>query len=61
MHRERHGKQPIVDRKDKQRKEELQRLQRFISGESPRDATKFKKLQNKMKSLASNISKKCCS
>lgn len=57
MHRERHGKQPIVDRRDKQRKEELQRLQRFISGDSPRDASKFKKLQKKMKSLASNISK----
>ena len=57
MHRKRHGKQPVVDRKDKQRKEELQRLQRFITGESPRDATQFKRLQKKMKSLGNSASK----
>lgn len=57
MHRKRWGRQPVVDRKDKQRKEELQRLQRFITGESPRDATQFKRLQKKMKSLGNNASK----
>tara|TARA_R100000231_G_scaffold43031_1_gene37519 strand:+ start:1185 stop:2882 length:1698 start_codon:yes stop_codon:yes gene_type:complete len=55
MHRKRHGRQPIVDRKDKQRKEELQRLQRFITGQSPRDATKFKKLESKVKSIGNRL------
>lgn len=57
MHRKRHGKQPVVDRKDKQRKEELQRLQRYISGESPRDESKFKKLRSKVKKINSQVSK----
>ena len=57
MHRKRHGKQPVVDRKDKQRKEELQRLQRYISGESPRDASKFKKLRSKVKKINSQVTK----
>ena len=55
MHRKRHGRQPIVDRKDKQRKEELQRLQRFITGQSPRDATKFNKLESKVKSIGNRL------
>jgi len=55
MHRKRHGRQPIVDRKDKQRKEELQRLQRFIAGDSPRDATAFRKIKGKVKSIGNKI------
>lgn len=55
MHRKRHGRQPVVDRKDKQRKEELQRLQQYIAGDSPRDATKFRNLVKTINGIANKI------
>jgi hypothetical protein len=57
MHRNAHGKQPIMTRDTSQRKTELQDLQRFISGESPKDAAKFKKLEDKVKSINRSIQK----
>lgn len=57
MHRNAHGKQPITTRNPTQRKQELQELQRFIGGESPKDAAKFKKLEDKVKSINRSVSK----
>ena len=57
MHRKRHGRQPIVDRKDKTRKEELQRLQRYIMGESPKDARKFDDLEKLVRKITRQVSK----
>jgi len=57
MHRTAHGKQPIMTRDTSQRKTELQDLQRFISGESPKDAAKFKKLEDKVKAINRSVQK----
>ena len=57
MHRTAHGKQPVMTRDSSQRKTELQDLQRFISGESPKDAAKFKKLEDKVKAINRSVQK----
>lgn len=57
MHRNFHGKQSVFSRNPAQRKDELQRLQRLVTGESPRDRSSFNRLKKNMNYLNRSLQK----